>query len=58
MKRERFSEEYFEILKEDSSKTHINLQNIYSSAQYLSENIINAFCHPDVVNKVTELFLS
>lgn len=57
MKRERFSEEYFEMLKEDSSKTHINLQNIYSSA-HLSENIINTFCHPDVVNKVTELFLS
>lgn len=56
MKRERFSEEYFEMLKEDSSKTHINLQNIYSST-HLSENIINAFCHPDVVNKVTELFL-
>lgn len=57
MKRERFSEEYFEMLKEDSFKTHINLQNIYSSA-HLSENIINTFCHPDVVNKVTELFLS
>ncbi|XP_017767708.1 PREDICTED: HSPB1-associated protein 1 [Eufriesea mexicana] len=57
VKRERFSEDSNKLLK-DNSKTDTDLENTYSSGQHLSENIINALCHPDVVNKVAELLLS
>ncbi|XP_017879809.1 HSPB1-associated protein 1 isoform X2 [Ceratina calcarata] len=53
LKRERFSEE---LLKGNSSATDTGADN-YSPRQQLSENIVNALCHPDVINKVTELLL-
>ncbi|XP_076480177.1 HSPB1 associated protein 1 isoform X4 [Bombus vancouverensis nearcticus] len=56
MKRERFPEVYIESVKEDS-KPHIDIQNTYAS-QDLTEKVVNALCHPDVVNKVSELLLS
>ncbi|KOC59688.1 HSPB1-associated protein 1 [Habropoda laboriosa] len=57
MKMERFSENCIEFLKGNTSETDIDVQNTYSSTQQLSENILNALCHPDVVNKVAELLL-
>ncbi|XP_076234225.1 HSPB1 associated protein 1 isoform X2 [Calliopsis andreniformis] len=58
LKRERFSEDNIEQLKNNSFETDIDIQNTFSSNQQLSENIVNALCHPDVVNKVTDLLLS
>ncbi|XP_043581774.1 HSPB1-associated protein 1 isoform X1 [Bombus pyrosoma] len=55
-KRERFPEVYIESVKEDS-KPHIDIQDTYAS-QDLTEKVVNALCHPDVVNKVSELLLS
>lgn len=57
-KRERFFESSIESLTGDSSKTDINVRNTFSSSQQLSEDIVNALCHPDVVNKVVDLLLS
>lgn len=54
MKRERFPEIYIESVKEDF-KPHIDIQN---TSQDLTEKVVNALCHPDVVNKVSELLLS
>ncbi|CAK9822335.1 HSPB1-associated protein 1 [Anthophora retusa] len=56
MKMERFSGD-IESLKDNTSKTDIDVQNTYFSTQQLSENILNALCHPDVINKVAELLL-
>lgn len=58
MKRERFSEDSTGLLKGNSSKTDINVESTSPLNQQLSENIVNALCHPDVVNKVTDLLLS
>ncbi|KAK9309435.1 hypothetical protein QLX08_000916 [Tetragonisca angustula] len=57
MKRERFSENYIDLLK-DNSETDSDAKNAYPFIQRTTENIVNALCHPDVVNKVTELLLS
>ncbi|XP_076165487.1 HSPB1 associated protein 1 isoform X2 [Ptiloglossa arizonensis] len=57
-KRERFFESSIESLTGDSSETDINVRNTFSSSQQLSEDIVNALCHPDVVNKVVDLLLS
>lgn len=57
MKRERFSENYIDLLK-DNSETDSDAKNTYPFIQHTTENIVNALCHPDVVNKVTELLLS
>ncbi|CAL7950037.1 unnamed protein product [Xylocopa violacea] len=58
MKRERFSEDCTEFFNSNSSKIDTGTENIYSSARELPEQIVNALCHPDIVNKVTELLLS
>ncbi|XP_003705237.1 HSPB1 associated protein 1 [Megachile rotundata] len=50
--RRRFSESSVELLKDQ------DVQNIFPRTQQLSKDIVNALCHPDVVNKVTELLLS
>ncbi|XP_053985356.1 HSPB1-associated protein 1 isoform X1 [Hylaeus volcanicus] len=56
-KRERFSENITE-LQGHSSESDNNIQNTFPSCEPLSEDIVNAFCHPDVVNKVADLLLS
>ena len=57
LKSERFPEDNVE-LKGNSSKTDIGIQSPGFSNQQLPENIINALCHPDVVNKVADVLLS
>ncbi|XP_076638580.1 HSPB1 associated protein 1 isoform X1 [Colletes latitarsis] len=57
-KRKRFSEGDIDKVEGNSSKTNCNVQNTISSFQQLSDDIVNAFCHPDVVNKVADLLLS
>ncbi|XP_076762432.1 HSPB1 associated protein 1 isoform X2 [Xylocopa sonorina] len=57
-KRERFSKDCTESFNSKSSNIDTDRENIYSTASYLPEQVVNAFCHPDVVNKVTELLLS
>lgn len=57
LKSERFPEDNVE-LKGNSSKTAIDIESAGFSNQQLPENIINALCHPDVVNKVADVLLS
>lgn len=54
LNRERFSEE---LLKDNFIITDTDIDD-YSSGRQLSENIVNALCHPDIINKVTESLLS
>lgn len=55
--RRRFPENSIELLKNNRSEIDTVVHNC-SATQKLSKDIINALCHPDVVNKVTELLLS
>ncbi|KZC06525.1 PREDICTED: HSPB1-associated protein 1 [Dufourea novaeangliae] len=57
IRRERFLESSVESLADTTSDSDSNIKN-FSAIQKLSENIVNAICQPDVINKVADLLLS
>ncbi|XP_031833603.2 HSPB1 associated protein 1 isoform X1 [Nomia melanderi] len=56
MKRKRFPNNSDVSVLSCTSKSDNNVQD--TSIHKLSEDIINALCHPDVINKVTDILLS
>nr|XP_033338329.1 HSPB1-associated protein 1 isoform X1 [Megalopta genalis] len=56
IKRERFLEDSAEPLSGCSSELSRDTQE--TAIHKLSEDVVNALCHPDVINKVTDLLLS